>query len=497
MRRNRSWSLIQSYNVEVAYTRPRSRDRNGYEVTKELRAAVVFRRVAALGLALNLACASLGDASPAVVSSESALHIAANGTLELQAPVSLALLVNLPSYRAPNIPEDENGLLAYYFATHVYAHPEQKPRTLGLVRRGTLLRATGPVSGPGCDRGQWYALAERGYACVGRGFTLASSEQLAKLRQPRPNLARAVPFTYGKVSSRNALRYYRIPNEHEEQSAQQALVKGEALPEYVADKLDGDFFVAIDREETAGKRNYYRTVLGRYLRVDEVTLKTGSDMHGELLGAEVQLPLAFVYADAAVPLLRRKAGAVESVGSARKHARFGPARPARWHEKPVVVSSEGYAVELQHVRIARRIARPKSVSAEQAWLHVDLGQQTLVAYRGDQPIFATLVSTGRDGFETPTGLFRISEKHKTRTMRGADSAGVFEVAEVPWTMFYRGNYALHGAYWHDDFGKVRSHGCINLAPLDARWIFHFTEGAIPSGWHALRHLRGTPLLVTR
>ena len=83
-------------------------------------------------------------------------------------------------------------------------------------------------------------------------------------------------------------------------------------------------------------------------------------------------------------------------------------------------------------------------------------------------------------------------------MRGEDPVdGPYEVSEVPWTMYYSGSYALHGAYWHDDFGKTRSHGCTNLAPADARWLFQYTDGRVPSSWHALRQLEGTPVYITR
>jgi hypothetical protein len=72
-------------------------------------------------------------------------------------------------------------------------------------------------------------------------------------------------------------------------------------------------------------------------------------------------------------------------------------------------------------------------------------------------------------------------------MRGEDPVdGPYEVEEVPWTMYYSGGYALHGAYWHDQFGRVRSHGCTNLAPADARWLLRWTDPPLPAGWHSIR-----------
>jgi hypothetical protein len=83
-------------------------------------------------------------------------------------------------------------------------------------------------------------------------------------------------------------------------------------------------------------------------------------------------------------------------------------------------------------------------------------------------------------------------------MDGSDPVdGDFEVEEVPWTMYYWGSFALHGAYWHDDFGQVRSHGCTNLAPADARWLFEWSSPSVPDGWHGYRNSRGTWVWLSR
>jgi hypothetical protein len=56
------------------------------------------------------------------------------------------------------------------------------------------------------------------------------------------------------------------------------------------------------------------------------------------------------------------------------------------------------------------------------------------------------------------------------------------VEHVPWVLLFQGHNALHGAYWHDRFGQRRSHGCVNLAPKDARWIFEWVSPTLPEGW---------------
>ena len=68
----------------------------------------------------------------------------------------------------------------------------------------------------------------------------------------------------------------------------------------------------------------------------------------------------------------------------------------------------------------------------------------------------------------------------------------YSIDDVPWTQYFSGSVALHGAFWHAGFGQVRSHGCVNLSPYDARWLFGFTAPALPPEWHAVSPTKGTP-----
>jgi hypothetical protein len=438
--------------------------------------------------AIGVACIAMPS-----ISADATLDPETERGIELRPPTDRSLASEIPSYRAPRA-KDGLLLFAYEYAAQVYASPEAKPRTLGIVRRGTALRATRRVRTAGCERGSWYALEGAGYACAGRGFTTRAT----RARQRRPDVSRAVPFEYGRINSRSALRFYRIPEPAEELEIAHALAERSNLPEVVAQRLAGDYFVALDARLKAGEREFYRTVPGRYVRASEVDIKPEPAMRGELVRRGMRMPIAFVFGEAVVPLVRKRGKGAERVGRAYRHARFHLKKTERWNGTSFAVGPSGLAVAHRHVRVAHARRRPASIPDTAKWIHVDLTSQTLVAYRGDSPVFATLVTTGREGYETPTGLYRIREKHKTTTMRGEDPVdGPYEVSEVPWTMYYSGSYALHGAYWHDDFGKTRSHGCTNLAPTDARWLFLFTAGKIPSGWHAIRGLEGTHVYVTR
>ena len=106
------------------------------------------------------------------------------------------------------------------------------------------------------------------------------------------------------------------------------------------------------------------------------------------------------------------------------------------------------------------------------WIDVNLSTQYMVVYRGDVPVMESYVSTGRPGFDTPTGTFFINSKVGTQTMEGVLGGEYYNVPDVPDVMYFTDvGHAIHGAYWHNNFGAVMSHGCINL-PMDvADWLF--------------------------
>lgn len=170
---------------------------------------------------------------------------------------------------------------------------------------------------------------------------------------------------------------------------------------------------------------------------------------------------------------------------------------------------------------------PKAAADGEKWIDISIENQVLVAWQGKTPLYATLVSTGQDGMgdwqktkSTIRGTFRIRDKHVTTTMdsnghsavgggpaMGASAGaagetggseheagygktirrgqGTFELRDVPWVQYFAAGFALHTAYWHDVFGVARSHGCVNLSPIDGHWLFAFTDPPVPPGWHGV------------
>jgi lipoprotein-anchoring transpeptidase ErfK/SrfK len=116
---------------------------------------------------------------------------------------------------------------------------------------------------------------------------------------------------------------------------------------------------------------------------------------------------------------------------------------------------------------------------------VSISQQMLWAYKGDQVVLNSYVSTGRSGFDTPLGSFAVLSKLPSQTMEGVIGGEYYNVPDVPWVLYFTNSgHALHGTYWHNNFGTPMSHGCINL-PIDvAAWLYD---------WAPL----GTPVLVVQ
>jgi len=126
------------------------------------------------------------------------------------------------------------------------------------------------------------------------------------------------------------------------------------------------------------------------------------------------------------------------------------------------------------IGVARVKARPASIRNNERWVGVSLKEQTLVAYEGDKPVYAALIASGLPGTPTVQGVFRTWWRVDSRRMTGGSGAGYYYLEEVTWTCYFYSGYALHTAYWHDAFGAPRSHGCVNLSPYDAWWVFQWS-----------------------
>jgi hypothetical protein len=202
---------------------------------------------------------------------------------------------------------------------------------------------------------------------------------------------------------------------------------------------------------------------GRNLERHPVTDK--SLVPGWTVAAEV--PVYAAPSTTAVPVLRLARHAPLLVGRRSATSGWRQVRDAQGRR------TLGFMKEDDKLRYWVEAAPVEGLAVGETWLDIDVGQQ-MVALRqsGTGPIYITLVSSGLAERASPQGVFRLQHKLAYRSMGNLPtSADQYFIENVPWAMYFLPNYAIHGAYWHDEFGKRRSHGCVNLAPRDARYIY--------------------------
>jgi lipoprotein-anchoring transpeptidase ErfK/SrfK len=229
----------------------------------------------------------------------------------------------------------------------------------------------------------------------------------------------------------------------------------------------------------------------RLIPADKLKAESGSAFHGVDIRT-VGLPVAFAGSEGASVFDFNSNGPSRAKSLSGRDFVALTGNIKEYGGERYVQARDGHWLKSAELRTAAKTSRlPAWASKKAKWIDLSIVNQTLVLWEGDIPVFATLVSTGRDGMgdpqktlSTPMGTFRIYQKHITTTMDSSVADHEFELRDVPWVMYFKGGYALHAAYWHDDFGHVRSHGCVNMSPIDARRTFLWSAPDVPDHWHA-------------
>lgn len=260
-------------------------------------------------------------------------------------------------------------------------------------------------------------------------------------------------------------------------------------------RMQRGFYVSLDREIDKGARSYWQTQSAGYIPKSRIWLVEGSEFHGvDLQAGGLQLPLGFVMSKDTQAHAPDPKGRMRPAGRPGYHFVFPIVSSAELRGRPHYVDDKGVHYPAREVTRVEARARPTEVAADEKWIDIDLSTQSLVAYVGDKPVYATLISSGRvkdeldplRNFVTPTGSFRLTSKHLTATMDGDHALdGPYSIEDVPYVMYFQLAYALHSAFWHNSFGRPRSHGCINLAPIDAKWLFFWATPVMPQLWHGV------------
>ncbi|MDD5466829.1 MAG: L,D-transpeptidase [Anaerolineales bacterium] len=156
-----------------------------------------------------------------------------------------------------------------------------------------------------------------------------------------------------------------------------------------------------------------------------------------------------------------------------------------------------YALAEHMRRVPAEELTPISAQVTDKRVVVSLAEQKMSAYENGRVVFAARVSTGTFEGDTPKGEFRVERKQPMRHMSADEERGNgFDLPGVPWVCFIAWTgVSFHGTYWHRDFGTPRSHGCINMAPEAAKWLYRWTTPIVPPEEDYLEADNGTPVTV--
>ena len=397
----------------------------------------------------------------------------------------------------------------------------------------------------------WWQVEGGGYICVGFLAALTASLEGRNTRRfnAPADLSAAMPFLYG-ITTRPAAMYRWAPSTDDERAVEpeRFVERPRATPQAVSDasiegadataaptpsaptsdagapadadsgvrieELEGApdsplmrrmlsrMYVSLDHEVRAGSGGlYWHTQSGGYVRTNAISTLRPTDLfQGVRLDTAAHLPAAFAMS-AVTPTYTQVGTAMHSSGRAPRLTFFQLTGdpPVRIGADDYYRTSDGIFVRGRNVRLVTAHEPPTDLTPGEKWIDVNLDHQTLVAYEGTTPVYVTLISSGlrrrgslTQNYETIQGGFRIQSKHVATTMDGNSNDGPYSIEDVPWVMYFEQSFALHGAFWHNGFGYMHSHGCVNLSPPDARWVFNWSEPRLAAGWHAAYASAATP-----
>ncbi|APR78019.1 Hypothetical protein A7982_03366 [Minicystis rosea] len=413
--------------------------------------------------------------------------------------------------------------------------PHDRSTKLGYLRAGAVVDRSEASAGTDNCAGGWYRVKPRGYVCVGKGASLTLDHQVVAAAFRGPKRHEPLPYQYVTSRAPPPHLYFRLPSRKDQErvegstlgshlalggDAEFARMPLDPVPQFLADgrdlpkpygaeeKLHYSVHTGRAKEATAfglitsfewTNRRFGLTTELDLIPLDRTTAARASDFHG--VAVEQEGTPAFVIHQGATKLRMDAVGHLREEG----HAQFR----SGWVLTGKVQgglreTTEGVWLAAEDLLIAEPHDDPVGFAAQgKKWIDVSIKKQLLVAYEGRRAVYATLVSSGRGGMGDPEtthatvrGVFYIHAKHVSGTMDGDPGVDSYDLRDVPYIQYFHEGYALHGAFWHNDFGKPRSHGCINLAPTDAAWLFEWTDPGVPADWHGAVNPEGGTMVYT-
>ena len=432
--------------------------------------------------------------------------------------------------------------------TWVYTDTGPTRTRFGYLRVGAIVDARPPaIKNDGCEQG-WYRINPRGFVCIGKGASLTVEDPIIKQATVRPKRGAGLPYVYAMASGSPPHFYFALPSREQvvklegsdrhsnfanwkmlNYDSRPAIANllgtvseppdflqngGRALKPYgvlhrLEEKVSSgraapDSGFAMLHVFSHDGRWYGMTTEHDILALDRVRIVVPSAFHGiELPAGAGSLTAGFADKDQIPVFQLEQNGNMLATGALNR--RQGIPLTGERRVGGFMQTADGHYVPAASLRlIPKRTDFPSFATGDRKWIDISILKQTLMAYVGKTAVYATLVSTGRGVLgdpetesATPRGTFMVYAKHVSATMDGADDAAdSYSLLDVPFVQYFHKGFALHGTYWHDEFGRVRSHGCVNLAPQDAAWLFEWTDPPVPEHWHGvINKERGTVVYV--
>jgi len=399
----------------------------------------------------------------------------------------------------------------------VRLQPDDTAKRIGTVAIDTRVAWTRTAPGHGCTR-PWIEIAPRGWVCG--DYVAASKHEPYGQEVPPLDRGEIVPGVYGKITEKDAVTYElekpgrkrHRDHDRDKDRAKDRDRHRDRDKEKDA-KLDPKSPHMIEGEPVVGSVNvrqydaitiddkaYWKIAQkdNTYVLASAITPHSPSSYRGDRLddAAPLDAPIVVAFSRAGAKTLAIGGG--RSVPARSAWAALETRRDQGGHALAYRVDATGW-LAADDAREFHRTAKPDDVAASERWIDVDLDAQILVAFEGERAVFATMVSSGGKDTPTETGVYRIWLKESEADMKGLNGEDPYSVATVPWTQYFYPDkgLALHTAYWHDQFGTRRSHGCVNLAPRDARWLYFWSDPQVPPGWTSAQGLVELPGSIVR
>lgn len=384
-------------------------------------------------------------------------------------------------FETPDLgPVDPDGprLGAVIDRAPIFSAAHKKGPVVGYLRAGdTVPRSQKSHENDQCTEG-WYAVAPRGYVCTEKSATTDMEHPTLLSMALDANLDGALPYTYARTTKVTAL--------FEKKSKDGVELSGR-LSKSTVMGIVGSWTAP---DESKEPQRLGLKMDGSFVRADDLEAVMGSDFQGVELSEERELPIAYAVRqgirkwtmDGTTPV---KQDEVPYHALLPLTGRFRTVQGHRFW----ALSDAGWVRHKDVTLIQKRHEFPEFATGSQKWIDISIVTGAAVAYEGRKPVYATLVSVGRDRLGDPEttastkrGTFRVVRKQITR--RSADSPDA-PLHDAPWALELESGDWMHATPAHDRFGIEHTDGNIELSPKDGRFLWMWSTPAVPKDWHGV------------